>query len=209
MKFLSNINDMRYRSSYFFWIGAFFACLIGLCLLLYAATIKIDYVWHWFDVPKYFFGNERVEVRAAIAGQVKAIYKEGEGQVVQVVGDGETATYPLKGADADETIGVQIVRRALEEPIRQIVSNAGLEGSVIVARVKEGKADFGYNAYSDEYTNLIEAGVIDPTKVSRVALENAASVAGLLITTESTIVEKKEDAPPAPHNHGGGMGDMY
>jgi len=115
----------------------------------------------------------------------------------------------VTGENEDQNIGMNIIRRAIEEPIRQIVQNAGLEGSVIVARVKEGTADFGYNAYADEYTNLMEAGVIDPTKVSRVALENAASVAGLLITTESTIVEKKEEAPPAPHNHGGGMGDMY
>ncbi len=115
----------------------------------------------------------------------------------------------LTGENEDQNIGVNIIRRAVEEPIRQIVQNAGLEGSVIVARVKEGTGDFGYNAYSDEYINLLEAGVIDPTKVSRVALENAASVAGLLITTESTIVEKKEEAPAVPHNHGGGMGDMY
>ena len=116
----------------------------------------------------------------------------------------------LTGENDDQNIGINIIRRAVEEPIRQIVQNAGLEGSVIVARVKEGTADFGYNAYVDEYANLIEVGVIDPTKVSRVALENAASVAGLLITTESTIVEKKEEAPAVPHNHGGGgMGDMY
>ena len=114
----------------------------------------------------------------------------------------------LEGENADQTTGVQIVARAIEEPIRQIVENAGMEGSVVVARVKEGKDDFGFNAYSDEYTNMFEAGVIDPTKVSRVALENAASVASLLITTESTITEIPEENPamPAPH---GGMGDMY
>ncbi|MBL7986551.1 MAG: chaperonin GroEL [Chlorobi bacterium] len=115
----------------------------------------------------------------------------------------------VTGENEDQNIGIQIVRRAVEEPIRQIVANAGLEGSVIVAKIKEGSNDFGYNAYNDEYTNLIEAGVIDPTKVARVALENAASVAALLITTETTIVDKKEDkAAPMPH-HGGGMGDMY
>jgi len=115
----------------------------------------------------------------------------------------------LTGENADQNIGVQIIRRAIEEPIRQIVANAGLEGSVIVSKVKEGDAKFGYNAYSDAYGDMIEMGVIDPTKVSRVALENAASVSSLLITTESTIVEKKEKEAPAPHAHGGGMGDMY
>jgi len=121
-------------------------------------------------------------------------------------------THKLDGLEvenADQQIGVSIIRRAIEEPIRQIVQNAGLEGSVVVARVKEGEKDFGYNAYTDEYCNMFEKGVIDPTKVSRVALENAASVSGLLITTESTIVEKKEEkaAPAMPHP--GGMGDMY
>ena len=114
----------------------------------------------------------------------------------------------LEGENADQTTGIQIVVRAIEEPIRQIVENAGMEGSVVVARVKEGKDDFGFNAYTDEYTNMLEAGVIDPTKVTRVALENAASVASLLITTETTITEIPEETPamPAPH---GGMGDMY
>lgn len=114
----------------------------------------------------------------------------------------------LKGENEDQNTGISIVARAIEEPIRQIVGNAGLEGSVVVAKVKEGADDFGFNAYNDEYTNMFEAGVIDPTKVSRVALENAASVAALLITTESTITEIKEDEPAmpaAPH----GMGDMY
>ena len=115
----------------------------------------------------------------------------------------------VTGENADQNIGISIIRRAVEEPIRQIVQNAGLEGSVVVAKVKDGQADFGYNAYADTYGNMLEMGVIDPTKVTRVALENAASVAGLLITTESTIVEKneKEAAPAMPH--GGGMGDMY
>jgi chaperonin GroEL len=115
----------------------------------------------------------------------------------------------VTGENADQNIGIQIIRRALEEPIRQIVQNAGLEGSVVVARIKEGQGDFGYNAYNDEYGNLIEMGVIDPTKVSRVALENAASVSALLITTEATIVEKKEDKAAPAMPHGGGMGDMY
>ncbi len=116
----------------------------------------------------------------------------------------------VKGENEDQKTGVEIVRRALEEPIRQIVENAGLEGSVVVNKVKEGKDDWGFNALTDKYENLIKAGVIDPTKVARVALENAASVASLLLTTEATIVEKpekKEAAPQMPH--GGGMGDMY
>jgi len=109
----------------------------------------------------------------------------------------------------DQRTGIEIVRKALEEPIRQIVNNTGLEGSVIVQRVKEGEGDYGFNAATETYENLVEAGVIDPTKVTRIALENAASVASLLITTEATIVEKKEDTPPAPPMPGGGMGDMY
>ena len=116
----------------------------------------------------------------------------------------------LEGENRDQTIGVKIIARAIEEPIRQIVENAGLEGSVVVAKVKDGTGDYGFNAYTDEYTNMFEAGVIDPTKVSRVALENAASVASLLITTESTITEVKSEEPAmAGGHHGGGMGDMY
>ncbi|MFH0990503.1 MAG: chaperonin GroEL [bacterium] len=116
----------------------------------------------------------------------------------------------VKTGNDDQKIGVEIVRRALEEPIRLIVENAGLEGSVVVNKVKEGKDDYGFNAQNEQYENLIQSGVIDPTKVTRIALENAASVAGLLLTTEATIVEKpekKESAPPMPH--GGMGGDMY
>jgi chaperonin GroEL len=117
----------------------------------------------------------------------------------------------LKVANEDQETGIEIIRRALEEPIRQIVANAGLEPSVIVNKVKEGKDDFGFNAFSEEYENLVKAGVIDPTKVARTALENAASVAGLLLTTEATIVEKPEEKKPMPAMPpgGGGMGDMY
>jgi len=118
----------------------------------------------------------------------------------------------LKGSNEDENTGIQIIRRALEEPLRQIVENAGLEGSVIVQKVKEGKDDFGFNANSEEYENLFQAGVIDPTKVARVALENAASIASMLLTTECVIVTHKEEKGPAmpPMNPGmGGMGDMY
>jgi chaperonin GroEL len=108
----------------------------------------------------------------------------------------------------DQLTGINIIRRAVEAPIRQILSNAGLEGSVIVAKIKEGTGTFGFNAYAEKFEDLLEAGVIDPTKVSRVALENAASVASLLITTEATIVERPEKEKAAPMPHGGGM-DMY
>jgi len=115
----------------------------------------------------------------------------------------------LKGSNEDETTGIAIVKRALEEPLRQIVANAGIEGSIVVQKVKEGKADYGFNARTEEYENLLKAGVIDPTKVTRIALENAASIAGMLLTTECVIADKpkKEEAP---HSHGapdmGGMG---
>ena len=116
----------------------------------------------------------------------------------------------VKTENEDQNTGVEIVRRALEEPIRQIVANAGLEPSVIVNKVKEGKDDYGFNAYNEQYENLIKSGVIDPTKVSRTALENAASVAALLLTTEATIVEKPEEKKAMPAMPpGGGMGDMY
>ena len=116
----------------------------------------------------------------------------------------------LEGDNADENTGINIIRRALEEPLRQIVANAGGEGSVVIQKVKDGKKDFGYNARTDVYENLIKAGVIDPTKVSRVALENAASVASMLLTTECIIADIPEDEKP--HTHGapdmGGMGGM-
>lgn len=110
--------------------------------------------------------------------------------------------------DADELTGVAIVRRAIEEPLRQIVANAGGEGSVIVQKIREGKDDYGYNARTEEFENLITAGVIDPTKVSRVALENAASIAGMLLTTECVIAEEEEEAPAMPPMGGGGMPGM-
>jgi chaperonin GroEL len=114
----------------------------------------------------------------------------------------------LKGENDDETTGIAIIRRAVEEPLRQIANNAGLEGSIIVQKVKEGKDDFGYNARSDKYENMKTAGVIDPTKVSRVALENAASIASMLLTTECTIVDKPKDEPAMPPMGGGGMPGM-
>ena len=116
----------------------------------------------------------------------------------------------LKLDDADEQIGVEIVRRSLEEPIRMIVQNAGAEGSLVVEKVRAAKDDaFGYNALTDTYENLVQAGVIDPTKVTRTALQNAASIAGLLLTTEALVVEKKEDKPAPAAPGGGGMGGMY
>jgi len=116
----------------------------------------------------------------------------------------------LQGDNEDETTGIEIVKRAIEEPLRQIVNNAGIEGAVVVQKVKEGKGDFGYNAQTDKYENLCESGVIDPAKVARVALENAASIAGMFLTTECVVAEKKEEnpAPPMNPNMGGGMGGM-
>ena len=115
----------------------------------------------------------------------------------------------LKGENADEQTGIQIIRRAIEEPLRQIVFNAGKEGSVVVQKVSEGKGDFGYNARYDRYEDLMKAGVVDPAKVTRVALENAASIAGMFLTTECVIVEKKEDKPmPAMAPGMGGMDGM-
>ena len=111
----------------------------------------------------------------------------------------------LTGDNEDETTGIRIVAKAIEEPLRQIAENAGVDGSVIVQKIREGKADFGYNARTGEYVNMFEAGVIDPTKVARVALENAASVAGMFLTTECGIVDIPEPAPAAPAMPAGGM----
>ncbi|OFX41468.1 MAG: chaperonin GroL [Bacteroidetes bacterium GWA2_32_17] len=116
----------------------------------------------------------------------------------------------LKGANEDEQTGIEIIKRALEEPLRQIVENAGLEGSVVVNKVMDGKDDFGFNAQTEKYESLYKAGVIDPTKVTRIALENAASVAGMFLTTECVIAEIKEDRPAMPAMPGGGgMDGMY
>jgi chaperonin GroEL len=118
----------------------------------------------------------------------------------------------LKGLNADETTGIQIVKRAVEEPLRQIVVNSGIEGSIVVQKIKEGKSDFGFNARTEVYENLLAAGVIDPTKVTRIALENAASIAGMLLTTECVISDKPEKdksaGMPPMGGMGGGMGDM-
>ena len=115
----------------------------------------------------------------------------------------------LKGESEDETTGIEIIKRAIEEPLRQIVNNCGKEGAVVVQKIREGKADYGYNARLDKYENMNAAGVIDPAKVTRVALENAASIAGMFLTTECIIADKKEDNPaPAMPMGGGGMGGM-
>ena len=116
----------------------------------------------------------------------------------------------VKPENEDEKLGIEIIRRAVEEPLRMIVENAGLEGSVVVNEVKNGKGDYGYNARTEQYENLFKSGVIDPAKVTRVALENAASIAGMLLTTECVLCDIKEPEPPMPANPGmGGMGGMY
>jgi chaperonin GroEL len=124
-----------------------------------------------------------------------------------------TAIEKMKGDNDDETTGIMIVKRALEEPLRQIVENAGLDGAVVAQKVKEGKDDFGYNVRTEKYENLLKSGVIDPTKVARIALENAASIAGMLLTTECVLATHKEEKEPkmpmGPGGYGGGMGDMY
>jgi len=119
----------------------------------------------------------------------------------------------LKGENEDENTGISIVKRSLEEPLRQIVENTGIDGSVVAQKVKEGKDDFGFNARTEKYENLLKSGVIDPTKVARIALENAASIAGMLLTTECVLATHKEEKEPkmpmGPGGYGGGMGDMY
>ena len=114
----------------------------------------------------------------------------------------------IKSSNDDELTGIQIISRALESPLRTIVENAGGEGSVVVAKILDGKGGFGYDAKSEKYVDLFESGIIDPKKVTRVALENAASVAGMILTTECALVDIKEDTPPAPPMGGGGMPGM-
>lgn len=120
----------------------------------------------------------------------------------------QEALVDLKGENDDEQTGIEIIRRAIEEPLRQIVFNAGKEGAVVVNKVREGKADFGYNARKDEYENLLASGVVDPAKVTRVALQNAASIAGMFLTTECVITDHKEEHPAAPMMPNPGMGGM-
>ncbi len=114
----------------------------------------------------------------------------------------------VNAENADEETGLQIVARAIESPLRTIVANAGGEGSVVVAKVLDGKGDFGYDAKSETYVDMIKVGIIDPKKVTRVALENAASVAGMILTTECALTDIKEDAPAGPPMGGGGMPGM-
>ncbi len=114
----------------------------------------------------------------------------------------------VKTENADEDTGLQIVARAIESPLRTIVENAGGEGSVVVAKVHEGKGDFGYDAKSEKYVEMMKAGIIDPKKVTRIALENAASVAGMILTTECALTDIKEDNPAPPMGGGGGMPGM-
>ena len=122
----------------------------------------------------------------------------------------QAALEGFSGDNADENTGIQIIRRAIEEPLRQICKNAGVEGAVVVNKVREGEGNFGYNAKNDTYGDLREVGVVDPAKVTRVALENAASVAGMFLTTECVICDKKEDTPEMPMGAPsmGGMGGM-
>jgi len=115
----------------------------------------------------------------------------------------------LSGENLDQTTGIKIIKKALEEPLKQIVANAGLEGAVVLNKVLEGKGDFGFNAATETYENLVKSGVIDPTKVTRTALENAASVSSLLLTTEAVVYEKKEEEKPMPPMPHGGMDGMY
>jgi chaperonin GroEL len=114
----------------------------------------------------------------------------------------------LKGENDDQNTGIEIVKRAIEEPLRQIAVNAGKEGAVILQKVREGKDDFGYNAQTDKYEHLFKTGVIDPAKVARIALENAASIAGMLLTTEAVVVEEKDENPAPNPGMGGGMPGM-
>ena len=147
--------------------------------------------------------KDRVEdALNATRAAVEEGYLPGGG--VAYIRAGETLA-GLNGENEDETTGIRIVAKAIEEPLRQIAQNAGVDGSVIIQKIKEGKADFGYNARTGEYANMFEAGVIDPTKVARVALENAASVAGMFLTTECGIVDIPEPAPAAPAMPAGGM----
>ena len=115
----------------------------------------------------------------------------------------------IKGENEDEQTGIEIIKRVLEEPLRQIAENAGFEGSVVTNKVFEGEGDYGFNAQTEKYENFFKTGVIDPTKVARIALENAASVAGMFLTTECVVSEIKEDKPMPMPSPGGGMNGMY
>jgi len=166
------------------------------------------------------YDREKLQERLAkLAGGVAVLFIGAASEVEMKekkdrVDDALSATRAIDSLDNvdtendDEATGVDIVKRAIEEPLRQIVANAGKEGAVIVQKVREGKGDYGYNARTDTYENLLSAGVVDPAKVTRVALENAASIAGMFLTTECVITEKKEDNPAPQMPMGGGMGGM-
>ena len=156
------------------------------------------------------YDKEKLQERKAkLSGGVAVLYVGAKTETEMkeqkyLVEDALSAT--RAGDNADQTTGIEIIRRAIEEPLRQICSNAGIDGSVVVQKVREGKGDFGYNAAKDSYGNMLSEGVIDPTKVARVALEKAASIASLLLTTECIMVDEKEETPAAPVNPGmGGM----
>ncbi len=150
---------------------------------------------------KHRFEDALSATRAAVE---EGIVPGGGSTLVQAA----TALKDLKGDNSDEQTGIDIVRRALEEPLRQIAQNAGMEGSVVVNRVREEKAGFGLNALTEEYVDLVKAGVVDPVKVTRSALENAASIASLILTTEVLASEIKEKNPAPAGGGGGGMGGM-
>src|SRR4030095_9466283 len=159
-------------------------------------------------------GSERKEKKARVEDAVHATRAAVEEGIVPGGGvallRAQSALKGLKLEETDEQIGVDIVRRSLEEPLRMIVQNAGGEGSIVVEKVRGSKdKNFGYNALTDNYEDLVASGVIDPTKVTRPALQNAASIAGLLLTTEAIVVEKREDKPAPAAPGGGGMGGMY
>ena len=181
-----------------------------------AIKARVGQIKNQMETTTSDYDKEKLQERLAkLAGGVAVIYV-GAASEVEMKGGGVAyiraieALTNLSGDNDDETTGIEIIKRAIEEPLRQIVANAGKEGAVVVQKVKEGKNDFGYNARTDEYQNLLEAGVIDPAKVTRIALENAASIAGMFLTTETVIVEEKEDKPEMPMGAPGmgGMGGM-
>ena len=168
----------------------------GVAVLYVGAASEVE-----MKEKKYRFEDALSATRAAVE---EGIIPGGGVAYIRAIKVLET----LKGSNDDETTGIAIVKRALEEPLRQLVENAGIDGAVVAQKVKEGKGDFGFNARTEKYENLFESGVIDPTKVARVALQNAASVAGMLLTTECVLADKPEKEPMMPPGGQGGMGGM-
>jgi chaperonin GroEL len=168
----------------------------GVAVLYVGAASEVE-----MKEKKYRFEDALSATRAAVE---EGIIPGGGVAYIRAIKDLEN----MKGSNDDETTGIAIVKRALEEPLRQIVENAGLDGAVVAQKVKDGKGDFGYNAHTETYENLFETGVIDPTKVARIALENAASIAGMLLTTECVLAEIPEKEAPMPQGGHGGMGGM-